>query len=90
MMRARVEWMQYPGDDRILEILEESGLILSPSIISANLDLNRHHVSSRLSELLEHDLVERTSTGKGHYRITDRGRAYLAGEIDAEELEKGD
>jgi len=79
--------MQYPGDDRILEILDESGLILSPSIISANLDLTRQHVSSRLSELREHSLVESVNTGRGHYRITDRGRAYLEGEIDAEELE---
>jgi len=79
--------MQYPGDDRILEILDESGLILSPSIISANLDLTRQHVSSRLSELREHGLVESVDTGRGHYQITDRGRAYLAGELDAEELE---
>ncbi len=79
--------MKYPGDDRILEILEESGLILSPAIISANLDLTRQHVSSRLSELQEHGLVESAETGRGHYRITDRGRAYLAGDLDADELE---
>ncbi len=79
--------MKYPGDDRILEILEESGLILSPAIISANLDLTRQHVSSRLSELEEHGLVEGAETGRGHYRITDRGRGYLSGEIGAAEIE---
>lgn len=79
--------MKYPGDDRILEILEESGLILSPAIISANLDLTRQHVSARLSELREHGLVESTETGRGHYRITNRGRAYLSGDLDEEQLE---
>ncbi len=78
--------MKYPGDDRILEILEESELILSPAIISANLDLTRQHVSARLSELAEHGLVQSTETGRGHYRITDRGRAYLSGELNADEL----
>lgn len=78
--------MKYPGDDRILELLDESGLILSPSIIAANIELTRHHVSARLSELKDHELVESVDTGKGHYRITERGRAYLAGDLDVDEL----
>lgn len=85
-MRARVDWMQYPGDDRILELLDESGLILSPSIMSANLELTRPHISARLAELLEHGLVERTDTGQGHYRITEKGKAYLSGELDESEI----
>ncbi|WP_321166973.1 winged helix DNA-binding protein [Halobaculum gomorrense] len=78
--------MQYPGDDRILELLDESGLILSPAIISANLDITRQHISNRLAELADHGLVQRTSTGRGHYRITDKGREYLAGELDEDEI----
>ncbi|MXR41018.1 transcriptional regulator [Halobaculum sp. WSA2] len=85
-MRARADWMQYPSDDRILELLEESGLILSPSIMSANLDLTRQHISSRLSELLDHDMVEKTDTGQGHYRITEKGEAYLVGELNEDDL----
>jgi len=85
-MRARVDWMQYPGDDRILELLDESGLILSPSVMCANLELTRPHISARLSELLEHGLVERTDTGQGHYRITKKGRAYLAGDLNEDEV----
>lgn len=78
--------MQYPGDDRILGLLEESGLILSPSIMAANLELSRPHISARLAELLEHGLVEQTDTGQGHYRVTDKGRKYLSGEIRENEL----
>jgi len=78
--------MQYPGDDRILELLDETGIILSPGIVSANIELTRSHVSRRLSKLAEHELVERTDTGQGHYRITEKGRKYLIGEIGEEDL----
>lgn len=74
------------ADDRILETLEESGLILSPRILSVNTDYSRHYVSSRLAELHEAGLIEKVD--EGLYGITDRGRAYLAGELDAEELEQ--
>lgn len=82
--------MKYPGDDRILELLDESDLILSPSIIAANIELTRHHVSARLSELKAHGLVESVETGRGHYRITEQGQAYLAGELDATDLDVPD
>ncbi len=42
----------------------------------------------RLRELAEHGLLEKAEDKRGYYRITDRGRAYLAGELDADELEK--
>nr|WP_284062810.1 ATP-binding protein [Halobaculum sp. SYNS20] len=68
------------------ELLKESGLILSPSIMSANLDLTRQHISSRLSELLDHHIVTKTDTGQGNYRITEKGEAYLVGELDEDDL----
>lgn len=84
MRRPRVSWMTQ-GDDRILETLETSGLILSPRVLSANTDYTRNYINKRLRKLRENDLVERVD--EGLYRITDRGRAYLAGELDAENLE---
>jgi len=72
-------------DNRILETLEESGIILSPRILSVNTDYSRHYVSERLPRLLEAGLVEKVDDGL--YQITDRGRAYLAGDLDAEDLE---
>ena len=74
------------ADDRILETLEDSGLILSPRMLAVNTDYSRHYVSERLALLLESELVEKQ--GEGLYLITDQGRAYLAGELDAEDLEK--
>ncbi len=84
-MRPQVDWMNQT-DDRILELLKESELILSPAVMAKNLEYNRSWVSERVGGLVEADLVEQVEDG--YYRIGDRGRAYLAGEIDAGELEK--
>jgi len=72
-------------DDYILELLEESDLILSPSIIAVNLDYTRNWISKRLAKLEEANLVEKLD--EGQYQISERGRAYLAGDLDASELE---
>ncbi|WP_123619203.1 winged helix-turn-helix domain-containing protein [Halorubrum sp. CSM-61] len=82
-MRKPADWMQMPTDDRILEVLE-SGFRFTPAVIAENIDKSRTHVSRRLSELTDYGLVERPK--RGYYEITDRGREYLAGEINAEEL----
>lgn len=84
-MRRPGEWMQ-PMDDRILEILETSGLVLTPSIIAYNLDKSRAAVSRRLSELSHYSLVERVDRGK--YKITDKGTSYLSGELDASAMNR--
>ena len=73
------------ADDRILETLEDSGLMLSPRILAVNNDYTRQHVSRRLSKLVNAGLVERVD--EGLYRITDRGNAYLLGNLDTSELE---
>lgn len=83
-MRPRVEWMNQT-DDRILELLAESDLILTPAVIGKNLEYTRNWVSRRIGKLEDASLVEPVDSG--YYRITDHGRAYLSGEIDADELE---
>ena len=83
-MRPQVDWMNQT-DDRILELLEESELILSPAVMAKNLEYNRSWVSERLGKLVGSGLVDQVEDG--YYRISDRGRGYLAGEIDADELE---
>nr|WP_243700388.1 winged helix-turn-helix domain-containing protein [Halorussus pelagicus] len=40
-----------------------------------------------MPELADHGLLEKVEGKRGYYRITDRGRAYLAGDLDAEDLE---
>ncbi|MDZ5810073.1 winged helix-turn-helix domain-containing protein [Halorubrum sp. AD140] len=83
-MRPRVEWMNQT-DDRVLELLAESDLILTPAVIAKNLEYTRNWVSRRIGKLDDAGLVEQVDSG--YYRISDRGRAYLGGELDAENLE---
>ena len=84
-MRPRVDWMTR-ADDYILEFLDEKDIKATPRVISANIDYTHQYVNERLKPLRENGLVE--NTGDGLYRITDRGRAYLAGELDADDLEE--
>jgi len=77
--------MQLPIDERILEALDSSGMILSPSVIAINIDKSRDEVNRRLSTLVEYGLVTRVQ--RGYYEITETGEAYLAGEIEKSQLE---
>ena len=86
-MRRPAEWMQMPTDDRILECLD-TGLRLTPAVIGENIDRSREQVSRRLKELTEQGLTIRPK--RGYYEITDSGRAYLAGDLDPDEIEQFD
>lgn len=82
-MRPRVPWMT-SADNRVLEFLDEKDIVATPHVISANIDYSQQYVNERLRILDHNDLVE--NTGGALYRITDRGRAYLSGELDADDL----
>jgi DNA-binding transcriptional ArsR family regulator len=83
-VREPAPWMQMPIDDRILEALATSGLVLSPSVIAFNIDKARSEVNRRLSVLVDHGLVERVK--RGYYKITEIGEQYLAGDLDPDGL----
>jgi DNA-binding transcriptional ArsR family regulator len=87
-------------DDIILEFMEELGepggepVVLSPTQLWYNIaekrsitDKTANTVSRRMSNLADHGLLERVEDGKAYYILTEKGRAYLAGELDAEDLE---
>lgn len=80
--------MQLPSDERILEVLHSSNLVLSPAVIGKNIDATRVHVNRRLSVLVEYGMVTRIE--RGYYEITDLGVQYLEGKIDANELDSDD
>jgi len=82
-MRPRVEWMTR-ADDYILEFLDETDIVATPQVIAANIDYSRQYVNQRIRLLADNNLVQ--NTGDGLYRITDHGRSYLEGELDADEL----
>lgn len=83
-----------PADERILEVLFEEGN-QQPKSISAyiydntrDLEYSSEHVGRRCRTLERYGLLRKF--GAGVYSITDLGEDYLAGEIDAGDLEEED
>lgn len=72
---------------RVLEALADGEQIevLSPAVLAFNLGYERETASRACSTLVDRGLVERVD--EGYYRITDRGRAFIEGEIPPEALE---
>lgn len=86
-MRPLVSWMT-KSDPIILEFFEETTIAMPPAVVSYNLQGVSHPtVKRRLPVLEEHGLVTKVDENRGYYRITDRGREYLAGDLDADDLE---
>jgi len=78
------------ADDRILEFLENEpnqSIVATPQVIAENIDFNRGYITQRLRKLRDHDLVEYYDEGSGIYQISDRGHAYLTGNLTADDLE---
>jgi Fe2+ or Zn2+ uptake regulation protein len=90
-MRKRAEWMN-TASDPVLELLNESGLALPPGAIYYNLDRqmgsapSQATVTRAIDDLLAHGFIHKPENAKTYYEITDRGRAYLRGELDASEV----
>lgn len=87
-MRKPASWM-VRADERILEVLADDGN-LTPKAISQEgkvprAPVNRSHVSSRCNDLLRYGLIDEFDNNL--YRITSTGEQFLAGELDAEQLE---
>ncbi|RZH69462.1 transcriptional regulator [Natrinema altunense] len=60
-------------------------MILSPAVTAKNIDRSREEVTRRLTVLVEYGFVTRVE--RGYYEIDEVGVQYLAGELDADELE---
>ena len=89
MFPELASWMT-PVDRDILERLRNRGnreLVLSPALIAANTDWSHQTVREHVSDLRDHDLIKYHNRKRGVYCLSDRGRKYLEGEIDAGELE---
>lgn len=74
-----------PSAIHVLRLLHDSDLILTPTVIQRNTTLGKKTVSTALEDLTDAGLV--TKIERGHYRTTQKGRAYIRGELDAGEIE---
>ena len=78
------------ADQSILQLLgPPKALALTPSNIARNTGLSRGYTSERLSVLVDRELVEVASEEGSHpyYSLTQKGEAFLSGDISPEELE---
>lgn len=77
--------------DPVLELLAESGLALPPGAIHYNLTtvmtISRATVTRAITDLDDHEFVRKPADTDTYYRITETGRHYLEGEVDASALE---
>ncbi len=84
-VRKSAEWMAH-ADERILELLDQTEPRSPTEIVDdGRVHFSRQHVNNRCLILAERGLLQKL--GNGVYRITDDGRAYLAGDLDASQLE---
>jgi len=82
-MRHSGRWMTL-ADDRILEYLRENGTGTPTQMADSGLvRYTRPYINERLSKLADHGLA--VNVGNGVYQITERGEAYLDGELDTAE-----
>jgi len=82
-MVERVAWMS-PIDYHILEFFEQHDIQASPKVVSSNIDYDRVYTGKRLKKLKSAGLF--TQSENDLYELSDRGRAFLAGEVNANEL----
>jgi len=86
-------------DEVILEFLESLGtphgepVLVSPRVLKDNLerrnlvDYSESSYSRRLQKLEERGFLGKTDTDAVRYYITEKGRKYVAGELDPSEFE---
>jgi DNA-binding PadR family transcriptional regulator len=91
-MKPRPSWAS-KYDEPILEFLADSDAALPPAVVQFNLEWKDivspaySTVKRRMRKLAEEELLEKVNPDAGYYAITEKGRAYLQGELDASELE---
>ncbi|ELY95670.1 hypothetical protein C483_00954 [Natrialba hulunbeirensis JCM 10989] len=78
-------------DGLILEFLDEHDLELPAKPLYRNLNRHGHEIGystvrQRLKELEKHGLLEKVDEA-GYYHLTTEGKAYLAGELELNDIE---
>lgn len=75
------------ADERILEYLAEHETSTPKKMAdSGKVRYSRQYIGERCRKLADYGLVQ--TLGNGVYRITETGEQYLAGNVDAKDLDK--
>lgn len=78
------------ASDPVLEFLDEHGIAAPVSVFDIELDPSRSSISRAVDDLEAYGLIERPPDYNTHFQITDLGREYLEGDVDATNLERDD
>ena len=78
------------SDSIVLEFLARHDLELPPKALHANLNRHGHDigystVQLRISELEDHDFVEKAESG--YYQVSEKGRRWLDHDLDDSDLD---
>ena len=73
-----------PVDERIMETMRDEGNMTPYALDETFYVAAANYASNRLSKLADYGLVERL--GRGLYRLTESGEAFLDEELDASQL----
>ena len=85
--RKRGQWMN-SATDPILEFLDDHEIAVPIGVLDNELGPSYQTINDALEELEERQFVRRDENYSSHFRIADLGRAYLVGEINADDIEK--
>ena len=84
-MRFDADWMSR-ADDRILECLSDDGPDTPKEMADSDrVRFSRQHINARCKTLVKYGLL--VHLGNGVYDITRSGEQYLAGDLDARDLD---
>ena len=76
--------------DPILEFLADHEIAVPKGVFDNELEVSASSIARALDDLERRGMIERDDNFSSYYRITDVGQKYLAGEVDANQLEPGD
>ena len=85
--RQRGQWMN-SATDPVLEFLEDHEIAVPIGVLDNELSPSYQTINDALEELEKRGFVRRDENYSSHFRIADRGRAYLAGELKADDIKK--
>jgi len=74
--------------DPILEFLDDHEIAVPKGVFDNELSVSASSIARALDDLEDYGLIERDDNFSSYYRITDLGRDYLSGKIDADDLER--
>ena len=83
-MVERISWLS-PVHYEVLNFFEAHDITVSPAVLAANTGYDRQYLSKRCGDLVDAGILAKPN--EGLYELSDLGRDFIAGKVDAEVIE---